>query len=287
MRHVPGPQGSSLAVHDLGDGRRPTLLCHATGFHGAVWEPFAGALGDGFDRWSLDFRAHGASAVPEGQALDWEGFGDDVLAVVDALGLLPGEILGIGHSMGGAALLLAEQRRPGTFAGLWLYEPVTFPPEFAAVAGGEPGPNRLAEGAARRRPTFPSRAAALENYAAKPPFAVLRADALHAYVRHGFVPDDAPDAEPGSVRLACRPADESQIYRGGPAHGAFAHLGDVACPVVIAHGDDVDGPARIAPVVAAALPAGRIEDFGSLSHFGPLEAPGLTAGAAEAFAATL
>lgn len=288
MRHLPGPAGSTLAVHELGGEGRPTLLCHATGFHGAVWEPFAKGLGEGFERWSMDFRAHGASVVPESQPLDWDGFGDDVLAVVDGLGLPAGEVLGIGHSMGGAALLLAEQRRPGTFAGLWLYEPVTFPPgAAAALAGTAEGPNRLVEGAARRRPSFPSAADALANFAAKPPFGVLRADALHAYVRHGFVPDDSPEARPGSVRLACRPADESQIYRGGPAHAAFAHLGEVACPVVVAKGNDLAGPGPVAAAVADALPHGRLEDFGVLSHFGPLEAPERTAAVAAAFARTL
>ena len=31
-----------------------------------------------------------------------------------------------GHSAGGLAATLAEQRRPGTFSAMYLYEPVTF-----------------------------------------------------------------------------------------------------------------------------------------------------------------
>ena len=127
MRHIPTTGGLSLAVHELGGSGRPTLLCHATGFHGAVWEPLAAQLGDGLERWAVDFRAHGASTVPPGLPLDWHDFRDDVLSVLDALELPAGEVLGVGHSMGGAALLLAEQARPGTFAGLWLYEPIVPP----------------------------------------------------------------------------------------------------------------------------------------------------------------
>jgi pimeloyl-ACP methyl ester carboxylesterase len=285
LRQVPTPDGVSLAVHDLGGAGRPALLCHATGFHGAVWEPLARALPEGLRRWAVDFRAHGASAVPPEQALGWEGFATDLLAVVDGLALPAGEVLGVGHSMGGAALLLAEQARPGTFRGLWLFEPIVPPPGAMPVDPDRPGPNSLAEGAARRRATFPSPEAALANFAAKPPLDQLRADALHAYVRHGFVPD--PETGDGAVRLACRPADESQIYRGGPAHDAFAHLGEVACPVVVAFGDDPVGPGLFAPPVAEALPHGRAEGFAQLGHFGPLEAPARVAAAIAAFASSL
>jgi pimeloyl-ACP methyl ester carboxylesterase len=288
MRLLPGPDGSSLGVHDLGSGARPALLCHATGFHGLAWEPFARALGDGFDRWAIDFRAHGASVVPEGEVPTWAGFRDDVLAVVDQLGLPAGELLGVGHSMGGAALLLAEQLRPGTFAGLYLFEPITPPP--GALGPRAPGPadapNPLAEGAARRRPTFPSAAEALANYASKPPLNRLRADALEAYVRHGFVDDDRPGSAPGSVRLACRPGDESLVYRGAPVHDAFDRLAEVSCPVVVGVGDE-PGPALFAPDIAAALPRGRLEHFGQIGHFGPLEAPDLIAAAVAGFAAAL
>lgn len=279
MRSVPTTDGLTLALHEHGGSGRPTLLCHATGFHGAVWEPVSSALGERFERWAVDFRAHGASPVPAGSSLDWIGMGDDVLAAVDAIAADPGQLLGVGHSMGGAALLLAEQARPGTFAGLWLFEPITPPPAAAAaMAGG----NRLADGALRRRPSFPSTSEALHNFASKPPLSVLRADALHAYVRHGL-----RDGEDGAVHLACRPEDESQIYGGGSSHGAFTSLGDVMCPVVVACGDELDGPAQFAPAVAEALPAGRLEVHQHIGHFGPLQAPGHVAAAIRAFEASL
>jgi pimeloyl-ACP methyl ester carboxylesterase len=279
MRFAPALDGVSLAIHEHGGEGRPTLLCHATGLHGAVWEPLSRTLGPAFERWALDFRAHGASIVGVDDPLPWSAMGDDVLAVVDALDLEPGRLLGVGHSMGGAALLMAEQARAGTFAGLWLFEPIAPPPAAAsALAGG----NRLAEGAARRRPSFPTRADALANYASKPPLNVARADALHAYVRHGFV-----DGEDGAVHLACRPADEARVFRGGGAHDVYQRLGEVACPVLVARGADDGGPAAFAPLVAAGLPTGSLEEHPNLTHFGPLEAPSELAASVQAFAATL
>lgn len=278
MREVTTPSGVVLAVRELGGSGRPTLLCHATGFHGAVWTPLAAELGEGFTKLAIDFRAHGASVVAPGAPVGWAEFAEDVLAVVDEIDLAPGEVLGVGHSMGGAALLLAEQARPGTFAGLWLYEPIT-PPGGTFPAGG---PNQLADGAAKRRASFGSMAEAVANFASKPPLDVLRADALHAYVAHGF-----NQGEDGSVHIACRPEDESQIFRGGGTHHAFDHLGEVACPVIVACGRAEPGPALFAPAVAAALPAGRLESLAPLGHFGPLEAPPVCAASVAAFAASL
>ena len=83
---VSSTDGVELEVHDLGGDGPDLLLVHATGFHGRVWEPLAAHL-DGFHRWSVDMRAHGDSTAPDDRPLEWDGFADDVLAVVDALGL--------------------------------------------------------------------------------------------------------------------------------------------------------------------------------------------------------
>ena len=95
----------------------------------------------------------------------------------------------------------------------------------------------MVDGALRRRSSFGSSMEALANFASKPPFDEARADALHAYVRHGFVA-----GEDGAVHLACRPADEAQVFRGAGAHGAYEHLAEVRCPVVVVCGREAAGP---------------------------------------------
>ena len=279
MRSVAGTDGVTLAVHELGGRGRPTLLCHATGFHGAVWQPMAEALGDGFERWALDFRGHGASRVPPGHPLAWADMASDVLAVVDDLAIEPGGFLGVGHSMGGAALLLAEQARPGTFAALWLFEPIV--PPAGALAPSEAG-HDLADRALKRRPSFASFEEALVNFASKPPLHVARADALLAYVRHGFV-----EGEDGRVHLACRPEDEARLYRRGGGHGAFERLAQVTCPTLVVCGGEPGGPSAFAGPVAEALPHGRLEARAHLGHFGPLEAPAELAASVRALAESL
>jgi pimeloyl-ACP methyl ester carboxylesterase len=280
MRTVTGPDGVALAVHEHGGQGRPTIFCHANGFHGAVWEPMSEALGDGFERWAIDFRAHGASVVPSATSLTWTSMRDDLLAVIDDIGVAPGELLGVGHSMGGAILLLAEQARPGTFAGLWLYEPIL--PVRELVDAGQDSGNPMAESARRRRPSFASPEAALANFASKPPLNVARADALAAYIRHGLIP-----GEDGELHLACRPDDEARIYEEAMRHDAHGHLAEVACPVVIAGGGNQLGPVLYAISAIEALPRGRLEIHEHLSHFGPLEAPAELAASVRDFTAAL
>jgi pimeloyl-ACP methyl ester carboxylesterase len=264
MLQIPSSGGVRVVVHDFGGEGPPLVLAHATGFHGLVWRPVAQRLRDRFRCVAFDARAHGDATVPPDGNLAWEGFADDVLAVVDALGL--DRPFGAGHSSGGAALLLAEEARPGTFAALWCYEPIVLPVDPPI---GRQDDNPLSLGAERRRAWFPSREDAYANFAAKAPFDRLHPEALAAYVEHGFADDPA-----GGVRLKCQPAHEAEVYRMMGEHRAFAGFGTIGCPVTLVCGSETDaiGP-RVIEAQAAALPHARTEVLDGLGHFGPLEDP--------------
>jgi pimeloyl-ACP methyl ester carboxylesterase len=262
----PSTDGIRIAAWDFGGEGPPVLLAHATGFHGKVWQPLASRL-EGLHRYAFDERGHGDSPAPPGFEFEWSGFADDALATVDGFAL--DRPYGVGHSAGGAALLMAEAARPGTFRALYVWEPVVMP--FDAPPA--PQDNPLTEGALRRRDVFPSRDEAYTNFASKPPFSALDPDALRAYVDHGFT-----DTEDGAVRLKCRPVDEAQMYRMGSAHHAFSRFPEVHCPVVVACGETSTafGPALI-ELQAARLPHARTEVLPGLGHFGPLEDPATVA----------
>lgn len=278
---VPSTNGVTLRVHDLGgdDASPSLLLCHATGFHGLVWSPLAAILSERYRVFSLDFRGHGDSSLPtDGRGLRWEGFGDDVLALIDALGLE--RPFAIGHSKGGAALLLAEQARTGLLKAVYAFEPIVFPPMPSEDdAPDADTPNPLAAGARKRRALFASKDEAYDNFASKPPLSVLHSDALRAYVEHGFAEQDD-----GTVRLKCQPDSEAQVYEMGRHHGAWGRLGEVWCPVVVATGALTTSiTPEIARMQVDQLPDGELEVFDELGHFGPLEDPAAVARSADFF----
>ncbi len=252
--------GLEIAVYDLGGSGPPLVLVHPTGFCGAVLGPLAAELTGDFRCVLIDLRAHGRSSRPPDGDLRWSGFATDVLAVVDGLGL-EGPV-GFGHSCGGAALMLAEERRPGTFDRLYLFEPIVLP-----AGGGQTNP--LAEGARRRRSRFASRDEALANFSSKAPLNVLRSDVLAAYVDNGF----APDAD-GGLRLRCTPEDEAETFVQSLTHDAYSHMSTVACPVTLACGEDTDAiDAKYLRHCARRLDDATTLVLDAMGHFGPIQDP--------------
>jgi len=230
----------------------------------------ADALSDRYRVVSFDARGHGHSGTPpleadaDGRvpAMDWGCFAEDALAVIDGLGLA--RPLAFGHSCGGAVLLLAEQRRPGTFTAIYAYEPVVAPPEFWARMDGDPS-----QAARRRRRTFASKAAALEHFSAKPPLSSLRGDVLVDYVDGGF------DQDPGgTVGLRCDPEAEAATYAMAVHSEAWEHLGEVGCPVTFGCGRGrADFGLEVTTALAARMQHGRVETHPDLGHLGPFERP--------------
>jgi len=271
VRRVASTDGVSLAVHHLGGTGEPLLICHATGFHGRAYEPLARALTPRFQVWAMDFRGHGASTPPASLDFSWTGMGHDVLAVVDDLGR--GPVRAVGHSMGGCAILLAAAARPEVLTSAYLFEPIVPAPGWSAPRSDNP----MAGSARRRRDDFTSREEALMRYATRPGLSILRADALAAYVVHGFV--DGPDG----LRLACRPDWEARTFEA-TGQVELADVTVVGAPVVVATGAPGAGGsgegfsvAGFSPPLAAALPRAELIVHHHLGHFGPLQDPDFVA----------
>ncbi len=215
---------------------------------------------------------------PGGAPLDWARYGDDALAAAEWLAGRAGDgtpLVAFGHSMGGATLLMAAERSPELFGSLVLYEPIVFPPPGSAdeaTGGGRSGPAARRQGRVDGGRTFDSYAAALANYASKPPMSAFAPSALEAYVRGGLRPVDPADPD-GPVELCCSPETEAATFEGGGAHDTWDRLGHIAVPTMVLGGALDAPPPRLVQPIAARLPNGRSQLHPELDHFAPFSDP--------------
>ena len=210
----------------------------------------------------FDFRGHGDSTGSPDIDYSWDRMAEDVAAVTDHLGATT--LHGFGHSMGGAALLLAERNAPSTFASMYLFEPIIFSSEFSTE-----GQNVMAAAARRRRVEFDSRADVLSRYASRPPFDQVRAGFVASYVENGFA--EQPD---GHVRLKCLPEVEAQIFSNG-GRVELSAVEHITTPIAVGVGHDEPGsnPSRLGPPLVDVLEHGTLIRYDHIGHFGPLQDP--------------
>ena len=235
----------------------PVYFAHATSFCGAVWRPVIERL-SGIATVTWDFAGHGKGPELE-TPVHWSRFGAQALAETE-----PGGI-GVGHSMGACALVMAQLADPARFRFLILIEPIIFP----APHGREEHP--LVEVASKRKRSFDSRQEALENFRSRDAFSAWDPDALSAYVDCGLEGD-------GPVTLACEPEVEADIYRASNDHDTFERLGEVEIPVLILAGEESDTiTPGFARTQASQFASAGVEIVSGTGHFLPMEMPGLVA----------
>lgn len=268
---ITSTDGVTTVAWDFGGDGPPMVFSHATGFHSRVWDQMIAHLTDDFRCVSIDLRGHGDSVVPEETGYAWSGMGQDLLATIDALNLGEG-MAAVGHSMGGAAILLAEGVRPGTFASAWLFEPITIP-KARAIPKGE---SAMVEAARRRRENFESFDAAYERYISRPPFSICDPQVIRDYVDHGF-----RSLDDGTAQLKCPGDVEATIFENSMS-GVYELLPEIETRVTVVGSGDGSLPAQVASTAAEQMPQGTYVFEPELTHFGPFQDPAAMAASVRA-----
>lgn len=250
-------------------GLRPgtVLLSHATGFCKEVWVPFVeefSRLGPGPSAIAWDYYSHGSSAPLE-SPVDWWRFGDQAAEIVSRASR---PRIGVGHSMGAAALAMVEVMHPGSFEALILVEPIAFPPPYQVLED-----NPMSVVARKRRPRYDSRDEALVNFLEKSVFAAWDPRALAGYVAGGLLNED------DGVVLACTPDAEAAIFAAASNHGLYGRLDELAVPTTIVAGAQSD---TVSPEYASHLAqligdTARAVTVAKAGHFVPMDQPAVLA----------
>jgi pimeloyl-ACP methyl ester carboxylesterase len=261
-----------ISLLDWGGEGPPALLHHANGFCAAVWGPVADRLRHRFRVFAMDARGHGGSSKPtDPAAYHWSNFGLDALGVAEVLSERHGPLaLGLGHSFGGTALVLAAIERPALFERLVLLDPIILPsdPEMRARIGRG---NSLAEGARRRRSIWESRSSVLDSWADRDTFAGWKRRALELYVGFGFA--ERPD---GRVELCCPREAEAAIFDQNGSVDVMGLLPRLETPTLVLWARRGDFPREHFEQLAARMPRGLLREADT-GHFVPMEAPAFVA----------
>ena len=209
-----------------------------------------------------DQRGHGDSSTPP-PPYDWWDLGRDLLEVVaDGCGLE--RPVGLGHSSGAAALVMAELLRPGTFASLVLVEPIIFPVPPARMEDNPMTAGRPAAAAVVRLPGGRGGV-------------VPRPGGLRRVDRGGPGPVRRPRAPPrggrlGAASAAPRPRPSSTAGPRPTAPGA----GSTRCPARWCWrpgAASASHPAAFLEAMRDRFGGARLEVVPGAGHFLPMERP--------------
>lgn len=158
----------------------------------------------------------------------WDAIADDLLRFLDQQGLE--EIIGVGHSLGAVATMIAARREPQRFRALALIEPVFLPPHMLAAIRAHPtlaAERPFVLAALRRRDRWPSRAEAFARFRQKEVFAGWSDEALWDYVNDGLGDDPAT----GEVVLRYPREWEARFYSRPPTN-VWAELPGLTVPTL-------------------------------------------------------
>jgi len=257
-----------LAVWERPGPGSPILFTHATGFHGRLWDRIIEDLPDRHC-FAIDSRGHGHSGT-NFDSYSWRRFGEDTAMVARELGVRGA--IGVGHSLGGHAMVLAAVLEPAAFSSLLLVDPVIQSPERYNSAPTDVSFIR------RRRARWKSAQEMYERFSVRLPFSGWKQDILRDYCEYGLVPDG------DEFRLACPPDVEASIYLGWnvPEADISEELAIIQQPTIVmrsgklmtADNFDLSGSATD-PRLAARMPNASDVYLEGYSHFIPMEYPGL------------
>ncbi|MEZ4517204.1 MAG: alpha/beta hydrolase [Chloroflexota bacterium] len=144
---------------------------------------------------------------------DWDGVADDLLQFLDEQGL--DTVIGVGHSLGAIATMIAARKQPERFPAIVLIEPVFLPPPILERLAENPQLSEerpIVHSAKRRSNRWSSRQAAFDRFRAKPVFGRWSDDALWDYVNEGLHEDPTT----GEVILSYPREWEARFYARPP-----------------------------------------------------------------------
>ena len=260
----------ALELDDWG-GTGPLLhLAHANGFPPGSYRKLIEVLKTRYHVVTVRSRCLVPGSDPR-TLRSWTDLADELAHTLRARGLEG--VVGVGHSVGGVASLLASVKSPGLFRAVVALDPVLVTGKRlwmlrAAALLGQRSRIPLASGARRRREAWASREEVVSSYQKKSLFRRFDPESFQDYLTHGLV-----EAPGGGVRLSIPAAWEARVFETIPVN-VWRSLRSVTVPSLVMRGGDTDTLTPEALLrVRRTIPGVRTEELPDTTHLFPLEQP--------------
>jgi pimeloyl-ACP methyl ester carboxylesterase len=256
-------------------GHQPTILfCHAASFHGRCYDRIINEALRGFHVIALDFRGHGRSQQhPPPYRFRW--FGEDVLEFIETLNLPKNNLIGIGHSVGGYALIWAAAKASRRlFQSLLILDPVIASRSLYENSDGDPF---NVDYILRRKSQWSSVEDMISRLEKRDLFSQWPKDILRNYCTYAL--DE-------NYKLACAPDGEASIYQSStqpdsniyPLIEQSKYIQDIPIHIVRVHSETASNPLELSPTTPDLVEwfkKGRDTQLKNTKHLFPMEKPEL------------
>lgn len=200
-------QGPVLRGRRSGSAGPLIHFLSGNGFCGGVYWPMLRALLPDYGLFTHDIEAQGDSDAPA----RFSGVSSVLQRIPQVMAdqnLAGGNLIGVGHSFGGALTLRVAAENPGLFKALVLLDPIVLPPPafFGLKLMSLIGRHPLSRPTRRRHDTWPSRPAVIESLRGRGAFKNWTEEALQCFAQYAI------REVSGEFKLACPKEIEAQIF---------------------------------------------------------------------------
>jgi pimeloyl-ACP methyl ester carboxylesterase len=236
------------------------LITHANGYSAECYSYLIEALRDKYRVIALDFAGHGQSE-PFYDFTSWDFLRDQILALIEHEKL--GNIISIGHSMGGSSVLRASKKKPNLFKKLILFDPTFL--SIPILAYGALFGIPIAKNAIKRRRNFKNIELVRKAFKKFSAFSNWNERVYDDYLRSCF------RASGEEVELICDPKIEAR-YFSTPSFKSFIDYGKnkLETHIIIPEKFEVCNPSRAKTIIAGNTNS-TLTTIPDGTHFFPFE----------------